>query len=92
MGSVNRLFVRDIDAQQTFLVGCRTLGIGAVDMDLTVYCAVSARFSDRVCVARNTLRRYNQENQRCIIKRKIALKPPGPFSRQLLIPPRQQCT
>ena len=40
MVGVNRLFVRDINTQQMLLVGCRTLGIGAVEMTLTVYCAV----------------------------------------------------
>ena len=64
MGGVNRLFVRDINTQQMFLVGCRTLGIGAVEMTLTVYCAVFRRASQTGVALQETLFVDNQENQR----------------------------
>ena len=66
MGGVNRLFVRDINTQQMLLVGCRTLGIGAVEMEmtLTVYCAVFRRASQTGVALQETLFVDNQENRR----------------------------
>ena len=64
MVGVNRLFVRDINTQQMILVGCRTLGIGAVEMTLTVYCAVFRRASQTGVALQETLFVDNQENQR----------------------------